>query len=434
MEPILKINLGKNLKYQVEYYTDKYNNSQSGSYYTTIDKKTYKLQKGTLHDLLNNEQPSESSFGSIDGTKKDSEIRNSKEFVKQFTILDENNIAKEFEKMTPSYLHKVIDWKNEFYANILLYEEGGFFLKHTDTKKQYSFATVLIFPPAVGEFEHQGGILKIGNDFEFESSKNTEWVLIAFEPTLPHECTEVLSGKRIVIKTTAKYNKVLYPYFRNQVNEKIPDDFEPIAPLKNKKEILESKLSELKQKLITSINNLSIKNFTDNIREFTNLIDSEKEIIEEEIYKPYPDTELLHHTEEFNQPKLLKEIDEVIHPLVIIVLENFYHDPIWQNLFAIDLRIFREIKTKYPNAYLKNKQVIINNDKFSYDCDFYGLENFDEDSYSYGYIQKNQKIIKFVGFRDGSGKLLGKKQEYNDSDYDTVYYRHYTCIIIPKIN
>jgi len=60
---------------------------------------------------------------------------------------------------------------------------------------------MLIFPPAVGEFAHTGGELVLDRDkFRFDSSKNTEWTFIAFQTNLFHECKEVLSGQRIVLK------------------------------------------------------------------------------------------------------------------------------------------------------------------------------------------------------------------------------------------
>jgi hypothetical protein len=54
-------------------------------------------------------------------------------------------------------------------------------------------------------FAHTGGEFLLtkqdGSHYVFESSKNTEWTCIAFHPEQPHSCKEVLSGKRIVLKT-----------------------------------------------------------------------------------------------------------------------------------------------------------------------------------------------------------------------------------------
>ena len=94
-------------------------------------------------------------------------------------------------------------WSNKQKYDILEYTVGGFFKEHRDKQlhKQH-YGTLLIFPPAVGDFAHTGGELLLdGGKFTFESSRNREWIFLAFQTNIPHECKEVISGKRIVFKT-----------------------------------------------------------------------------------------------------------------------------------------------------------------------------------------------------------------------------------------
>jgi len=94
--------------------------------------------------------------------------------------------------------------------DVIRYEAGGFFKEHRDKLIDHDhYATLLIFPPAIGEFAHSGGDLILtdvdGSVVRFQSSTNMEWRFIAFHPHLRHECLPVLSGTRVVIKTELRY-------------------------------------------------------------------------------------------------------------------------------------------------------------------------------------------------------------------------------------
>ena len=90
---------------------------------------------------------------------------------------------------------------------VLKYEENDFFKRHQDNIiNGRHFGTLLIFPPAIGELEHQGGKLLLDEtNIEFESSNNTSWKAIILLCDIPHEIEKIISGTRIVFKTQLFY-------------------------------------------------------------------------------------------------------------------------------------------------------------------------------------------------------------------------------------
>jgi hypothetical protein len=100
-------------------------------------------------------------------------------------------------------LNNQAEWFGLLKYDIIEYKTGGFFKEHQDRQiNSTHYGTLLVFPPAVGDFTHTGGELILDRGkFQFDSSKNTEWTFIAFQTNIFHECKEVLSGRRIVLKT-----------------------------------------------------------------------------------------------------------------------------------------------------------------------------------------------------------------------------------------
>lgn len=93
-------------------------------------------------------------------------------------------------------------WSNSAKYDIIQYKQGGLFKLHSDRKiKPNHYATLLIFPPAVGIMAHTGGELIFKDLPTFKSSENRVWTFIAFHTELPHECLEITSGNRVVLKT-----------------------------------------------------------------------------------------------------------------------------------------------------------------------------------------------------------------------------------------
>ena len=54
-----------------------------------------------------------------------------------------------------------------------------------------------------------------GEDITYYSDTNKNWVFIAFQTQLKHQCLEILSGKRIVLKTKIFYKKRVSKYNMN---------------------------------------------------------------------------------------------------------------------------------------------------------------------------------------------------------------------------
>lgn len=158
---------------------------------------------GSLEELLRTQTGVVSTVGMPDGTNQvQNDIRNSV----RYTSVVEFDI---YPDIVIEHLAKLVldeneaDWSESSKYDVIEYKTGGFFREHQDAQRKLNhYGTLLIFPPALGEFAHTGGelVLDRGN-FRFDSSKNTEWTFIAFQTNLFHECKEVLSGRRLVLKT-----------------------------------------------------------------------------------------------------------------------------------------------------------------------------------------------------------------------------------------
>jgi Rps23 Pro-64 3,4-dihydroxylase Tpa1-like proline 4-hydroxylase len=433
MEQIVHINLGPKMDYQITYKKEitenDYRNRRNGHFSRTQDNKLYSEEKGKIVDLLSNEQPVFSWYGSSSGDKVDPNIRSSKKYETQITM-DKNIYLDAFKRICPTYLHPAITWNDSNYVTMVVYREGDFFKKHTDTKKNnHHFATVLLFPPC----EFTGGVLEIertdGTTFQFTGS-NTDWNLIIFEPTLKHSCSEVLSGERLVFKTKGLYDDYLYKYYRDLVSTtEIPENLVPKEKENKEFDPSESvkKAKEGMKKTIDSLLNSDFSKEPDEYNEtYQNLItkiQSEWEIVNEQFYlnqKPEDGC--------YSIKNILSQIKSENDVLVkFVVLESFYHDPIPANLFAFDLELLKEIRKVYPTAYLKNIPAKIKNDEYS-DCDFY--QEYIEYPKCWDDGKKKNTVITVAGMHSGELKLKGS--EYNDEGYDPVYHRNYTCIVILK--
>jgi len=160
-------------------------------------------QYGTLEKLLVKQEGVTSTVGMPSGTNEiQKDIRNSIRYtsVVEFALEPYLVIEKLVNLISDD---NEAEWSSSSKYDVIEYKTGGFFKEHQDVQlKRNHYATLLIFPPAVGEFEHTGGELILDRGkFRFDSSKNKEWTFIAFQTNLFHECKEVLSGRRLVLKT-----------------------------------------------------------------------------------------------------------------------------------------------------------------------------------------------------------------------------------------
>ena len=159
---------------------------------------------GTIEQLLQTNMGVFSTVGLLNGNNVPMpEFRNSRKFntLVEFA-LDSHEVTKHLEMLLDED-DVLPHWNASTKYDVIEYNKGGFFKEHHDKQiKSTHYGTLLIFPPAVGPFTHTGGDLILAKGkFCFSSSNNKEWTFIAFHTDLPHECLEVLSGKRVVLKT-----------------------------------------------------------------------------------------------------------------------------------------------------------------------------------------------------------------------------------------
>ena len=168
---------------------------------------------GTIDELIQSRSGQPSRVGTSIGYMLSTDIRNSTHYKSVFKFAFDHAIAvQSLQTIVAEQNQQFVQWLPEDHKyDLIVYNMGGFFHEHTDVRRHKShYATLLIFPPATGEFAHPGGDLHItredGSKFIFSSSINMEWRIIAFHTHLRHECKEVLSGNRIVIKTDLPYS------------------------------------------------------------------------------------------------------------------------------------------------------------------------------------------------------------------------------------
>jgi len=155
---------------------------------------------GTLEELLATQKGVISTVGMPDGSRElHTDVRNSVHYT-SFVKFDLEIDRVIYHLIN---LNDHAEWFDPLKYDIIEYKTGGFFKEHQDKQiKSTHYGTLLIFPPALGEFAHTGGELILDRGkFQFDSSKNMEWTFIAFQTDTFHECKEVLSGRRIVLKT-----------------------------------------------------------------------------------------------------------------------------------------------------------------------------------------------------------------------------------------
>lgn len=169
------------------------------TYKCSLNKKG-RRRYGSLEELLSTQEGIKSTVGMPNGTQElHIDVRNSVHYTSFVEFdLEKDNIIHNLKK-----LNNEAQWFGLLKYNIIEYKEGGFFKEHQDKQiKPTHYGTLLVFPPALGEFAHTGGELILDRGkFKFNSSENTEWTFIAFQTNIVHECKEVLSGRRIVFKT-----------------------------------------------------------------------------------------------------------------------------------------------------------------------------------------------------------------------------------------
>jgi hypothetical protein len=344
-----------------------------------------------------------------------------------------------------TYPYKEVDTeeKYDFYATyfeILLYKKGDFFVKHRDTKKSNYLATMLIFPPAINNFEHQGGKLKLylpdGTVKEYDSSKNKEnYQVLIFDQNLEHEIEPIISGNRVVIKNILSYNKKLLDLIIENSNEEEFIEYEEIKDLDGVKKTVDSDY-------VTQETNKIIKeNFGNN----QVILDKVKTLLEcQEVKKDYL--------------KILEKIPtSFVHNLAIVVLNNYYQNPSPKFFYQEDLELLKEIKREYPKVRILNQNFIVelgqqdeyynsdeeeSSDEFEREDNGYVRKTYDDltideekiELFEHSFKIPEELIKKAIWLSEyqKTGKLQEYFKEYNDQGYDIRQHRDATIILIEK--
>lgn len=106
---------------------------------------------------------------------------------------DINSIITKINEKMPKYFNIKIT------KGVLLeYPKDGFFLSHTDTKKNKKHIGNLLILPPKKLVDYKGGILKTDNE-NIKASRN-KWKLIILPIGVEHSITKVKEGKRLVFK------------------------------------------------------------------------------------------------------------------------------------------------------------------------------------------------------------------------------------------
>ena len=133
------------------------------------------------------------------------EIRKNKFTKSIFEFQGENIENVVMENIKELIDEEIEEWKKKAKYTVLEYKEGDYFMEHCDQKvNKRHFGTLLIFPPSIDSFAHDGGefVIENGNwDIIIPTKNNKNWKFVAFPIELKHACLKIKKGKRIVIKT-----------------------------------------------------------------------------------------------------------------------------------------------------------------------------------------------------------------------------------------
>ena len=272
------------------------------------------------------------------------------------------------------------------------YEEGCFFSKHVDGRKNiYHFGTLLLFPPNTSKFEGGDLLLYLPNEkITIAPSTFTEWTIVAFRLNVPHECTPITKGIRFVFKTELEVKTNFRGFIIDQKAELIPNDI--INQTFNV--YYESKILKLQnkiEKLQLNCNRFKKGELSDRI---TNIINKIKED---------------------------KNTD------CIIVLKEYYDDSEdYKNLNGKDAMLWNEIVKIYPHCKLENIEGARSNRGDGNDaaCDSLDFPFNDYDKMS---IYYNVNLEKH-----SPGFIVDNESQYNDNTYDNINIVNVSCIFVQK--
>ncbi|XWV25505.1 hypothetical protein QJ856_gp0253 [Tupanvirus deep ocean] len=307
--------------------------------------------------------------------------------------------------------------------DMLVYNQGDHFVRHTDGKtSERHFVTLILFPPK-NIFPYHGGelVLYDGNTTVTIIANEKEWMLVGFPINVEHECKPITWGRRAVFKSKFEIPTKIYKFlseaeFQFDVNKSLP--MIDIDQTKAELVMVENELRQLKET---------------------------KSLIKEKIFKNKSRLlELRRFTSFYQYDNIIKEVLRTDAKLIFIVLERRYDSVDPNYLIGEDRRLFLELYTKIPNKIMKlvNKSLEHNmHDEKNQEkskMEPYSRHNFpaiwQESISSFYDDRKNFTLTLFQNddSDDVPGELLGKSLVYNDETYDSVYQFKITAIQIIK--
>lgn len=348
-------------------------------------------------------------------------------------------------------------------GQLVKYEQGGFFERHRDSVETHRHVATVLFLLPKSTFPHQGGVLKITDanqvSHAFEAD-DTRIKMVAFDPSLYHECTTVTSGTRYIIKTELKLDAILYQLATASVvnDENLRD------PISKREGVIENILKRV----------ANMRKFMDGLEE-----DIESDRICQEDLEQFKES--VTHSLNKLPYSMPAEEDEVVYryeaiyaeilqqfaankQFIIIPLVNYYSSENPEFLYTIDSNLrkglydegytvrmmnLKDSEYNYSSCvsikdfrYKANMRRDWDDSKnerasmvqlFSTDIDEKFIsdernyDQFPEDEYS-----EETKVCHPTVILPSRIGMVQRKSEYNDYKYDTSYENHYSCFIISK--
>jgi len=385
-------------------------------------------------EKLNNLEWENSTVGTSEGNVINTEIRSSKKLPFKISIASSyhkdiyniNNIIKSklFNK-NPSFLKDILYFDNNL--DLLKYEEGDFFAKHTDGDSEFNhFGTLLILPPkAYSEYEGGELVLYDGEEEIEIISEQDHWKIIGFDTEIPHELKPITSGTRYAFKTKiiipddtteiSIYNKNSIEYTDDNVtkdDDYYSDDSSDDEEKKEEKKedgnyiLTNTNYEGTNKECIRQINK-SINFWEKKIEEYKERL----ELFKDNNYHQFED-------------KITSYMQTQNYGKFIIICEHYnsYTEP--NNLYGNDRKIFDKLVQNY------NTDIIILKAKVDYGKSNYIRDININDKYNkmFGGYSWDKDIEKFninydlykERYKIG-GYSNGEHEEYNDENYFTVY-------------
>lgn len=359
-------------------------------------------------------------------------------------------------------------------GSLIKYPTGGLFTKHRDSVKSHlHIATVLLLLPK-DRFPHQGGILKVwdsnGDCKQFEADQHLI-IVVAFDPSLYHQCTEITEGTRYIIKTKLALDEKLYALKEMcMTNENV----QPQTP-KSKREIsvnqINNVLEEFQQRLDFFKSEMDTGDAEN--EELTHFKDQMSEILGDlPRYLPSDEDDVSYKLEAIRR-EIAKQFKSR-KCFVIVPLINFYPSGQEDFLYKIDYDLL-----KYLRSTLDYQVCMTNasDEPYSGDIrlkDFRASKRKNQDYYSRrGHVDKKcaerkarATVVGMFSTSISSQYIDDKRDhemfeyddeiseetrerydtvvlpsrmgeltrcsEYNDETYDTLYSHKYSCFVVTQ--